>query len=88
MCNLVMTIVINFIIGLGWTAGNIDNFAHLGGLISGLIVGIIFVKPVGPTLPSKYGIIRGIALILGAGYFIGMTAGTFFITPLIGFSSC
>jgi len=28
---------------MGWTAGNIDNFAHLGGLITGLLMGLAFV---------------------------------------------
>jgi len=33
----------NIIIGMGWTAGNIDNFAHIGGLVSGMLMGLAFV---------------------------------------------
>jgi len=42
MCNVVMILVINIIIGFGWTAGNIDNTAHFGGLITGMLMGLAF----------------------------------------------
>lgn len=43
LCQAVCVCVVNFVIGMGWTAGNIDNFAHLGGLITGLFMGLAFV---------------------------------------------
>lgn len=43
LCQACCVVVINIVIGMGWTAGNIDNFAHVGGLISGLLMGLAFV---------------------------------------------
>jgi len=43
LCQACCVIVINIFIGMGWTEGNIDNFAHLGGLITGLLMGLAFV---------------------------------------------
>jgi len=43
LCQACCIIVINIVIGMGWNAGNIDNFAHLGGLITGLLMGLAFV---------------------------------------------
>merc|ERR1719427_854935 len=43
LCQACCVVLVNFKIGMGWTAGNIDNFAHLGGLVSGLLMGLAFV---------------------------------------------
>jgi len=43
ICQACCVIAINIFIGMGWTDGNIDNFAHLGGLITGLLMGLAFV---------------------------------------------
>ena len=39
---LIKVVIINMIIGV--TLSNIDNSAHLGGLISGIIISYIFLK--------------------------------------------
>jgi len=43
LCQACCVIVMNFVISMGWTAGNIDTSAHLGGLITGLLMGLAFV---------------------------------------------
>jgi rhomboid protease GluP len=53
--NLVSVVVINLIIG--FTVPNIDNAAHIGGLVVGLVIGWVLspeykVVPAGPTRPA------------------------------------
>merc|ERR1739848_363839 len=49
MCNLVCIIVMNFMISTGGSsvgdkdAANIDNWAHLGGLVTGMFMGMAYV---------------------------------------------
>lgn len=44
LCNIVCIIAMNLMIGMGWTSGNIDNAAHMGGLVTGMFVGLAFVS--------------------------------------------
>lgn len=45
LINIISVVAINGVIGL--TLPNIDNFAHLGGLLSGIVLGLIFKVKVG-----------------------------------------
>lgn len=44
LCNIICIVLMNILIGMGWSSGNIDNAAHMGGLITGILVGVAFVS--------------------------------------------
>ncbi len=75
-----MLIMVNLAIGL--VAGNIDNAAHVGGLVAGLLLGLIMV-PTAPTMASFWANVAGTRLqsglsrlgwLLGAAIVLGVVA--------------
>lgn len=77
MCNVVMLLIINAIIGA--SLPGIDNWAHLGGFISGLFIGS-FCVPVMGELGVKQLWVRRVGFALAIAYLVSFTIGTFFIT--------
>jgi len=68
-------IVVNLALGL-FVLGNIDNAAHIGGLIAGCFLGLVMI-PSGPTLASFWtgiGSSRMQALLARVGWLVGATA--------------
>jgi len=72
--SLLILIVINLVIGA--SIPNIDNFAHMGGLVSGLVLGYVL-SPVykGDTLPNGQAVIKDASqpltwAMVGAGWFV------------------
>src|SRR5579872_6047231 len=70
-------VVVNFFIG---TAGRIDNMAHLGGFVSGLIVGLPLALSLGSSSLSGFYKIAtfavGALLLAGAGFSLVQAKGT------------
>jgi rhomboid protease GluP len=50
MGQLIGLVILNLILGL--TLGGIDNWAHIGGLITGLVLGVLFAPGRVPTMRS------------------------------------
>ncbi len=65
MCNVVMMIVINFLLGFNQL---IDNYAHLGGLVSGFVVALAYIQKIG-AMETKDVTFRNAGLFLTLAYF-------------------
>jgi len=80
LCQACCVVIINFVIGMGY-AGNIDNFAHLGGLITGLLMGSAFVVSYSTftteTLAGKEVIIKRVGLVLSVIWYSVLLSLTF-----------
>jgi membrane associated rhomboid family serine protease len=75
MCNVVMMIVINFLLGIN---DLIDNYAHLGGLVSGFFVALAYIQKIG-MMEAKDVTIRNAGLFLTVAYF-AVTIAVLFAT--------
>jgi membrane associated rhomboid family serine protease len=77
MCNMIWWLFIIFMIGL--SAKGIDNLAHVGGCISGLMIGFIFCTPQDPIswVEGKEKIYRYVATFLFTVYFVSTLVSTF-----------
>eukprot|EP01083_Nonionella_stella_P056357 148437_1 len=76
MCNLILLLFFNFIFSFVGTG--IDVYAHLGGFITGLMLGVAICEPMGAFPDQKRAIQFG-AWAFTAVYLAGMTAGVFFL---------
>lgn len=79
-CNLVCIIIFNFIIAIGWN-GKIDIYAHLGGLISGICLGLAFGKSISQPARPAYGSalnVRRLGILTTLIYFSANLACSFF----------
>jgi len=82
LCNAFCMIFINIVIGMGWTKGNIDNWAHMGGLFTGLFMGLAFVASY-CTFQSDYMLgkeifMKRLGLVLSLIWFTVLLSITFF----------
>lgn len=79
MWNMGIWIFITFAIGA--TVQGIDNYAHFGGLIVGLLMGLAMTKESKPVtcIESKVKVLRVAAVILLFAYFVFSAYLTFFI---------
>lgn len=73
---VMVDIIISFLLGL---FGFIDNFAHLGGLITGILASVVFI-PTKITRPH-YKVLKWIFIVVA----LGLVAGGIFAGGLIGF---
>jgi len=86
VCNLTCIILFNFIIAIGWNESNtgqgtIDIYAHLGGLISGVCLGLAFGKSISQPARPAYGTalnVRRLGILTTLIYFSANLACSFF----------
>ena len=78
MCTMITWLFIIFMIGISMTG--IDNYAHLGGWLSGIILGFAFNKATMPLrwMEDKTKCIQITFAVLSIAYFVTLLACTFF----------
>jgi membrane associated rhomboid family serine protease len=64
---VIFVVVINFLFGF---SGLVDNYAHLGGLLSGAFIGTAIVKKVSEQWSDRDKMYRKIAIGLAAAFYI------------------
>lgn len=66
-CFLILIIFLNMMVGVG---GEVDNFAHLGGLITGIFAGLALLPIVVPERQQSEKVYRGIGYFIWLGLFL------------------
>jgi len=81
LCQACCVVIVNFIIGMGWSEGNVDNFAHLGGLVTGLLMGLAFVVSfstfTNERLAGNELILKRVGLVLSLIWYVVLMSVTF-----------
>jgi len=81
LCQACCVVVMNFVISMGWTSGNIDTSAHLGGLITGLLMGLAFVVSYSTFRSERLAgyevIIKRVGLVLSLTWYTVLMSLTF-----------
>ncbi len=78
MCTMITWLFIIFMIGISMTG--IDNLAHLGGWLSGIMLGFAFNKATDPVsfIANRVKCIQITFAVLSISYFVALLASTFF----------
>jgi len=76
ICMVSFIIIINILFGAGGQGGSVrtnqvDTSGHLGGLISGVLVGMALIRPMGGVFGGFETKVKNIGYILSFAYFIG-----------------
>jgi len=83
MCTMITWLFIIFMIGISMTG--IDNYAHLGGWITGMLLGLTFNESTGPVRwMGNIKVIRVLSGILSLAYFVACTVCVFLVVEASG----
>jgi len=84
MCSTITWLIIIFMIGISMSG--IDNYAHLGGWITGMLLGLTFNEAKGPVgwMQNHIKWIRVLGGILSAAYFVTCTVCVFLVVESSG----
>jgi len=84
MCTMITWLFIIFMIGISMTG--IDNYAHLGGWLTGMLLGLTFNEAREPVrwMGNHIKVIKVISGILSVAYYVAMTVCVFLVVDASG----